>query len=580
MRSNVGSWVSPVTRAGLWGVGLLLILSLFMGIQDLPLRDFREVRFAELGWEMIETGDWIVPHINGSPYLNKPPMVGWLVAFSMKVLGKNELAARLPNALATLGTALFVGWLVYMMVGPPWAILGATLYLGSPGAQYYGRMLSSDVVGIFFMSGALASFCKGLMDGRRAYHLLGFALCAMAVLSRGLAGALYPLGALLVFLVVLERRKFQEVPWLMGLMIFLGISLPWFLVVEYKQPGFLSHHFLEQQLQRVASGGGSPFVALPHWEIFLGFLGFLGPLALLLPWAGSTMRSKGNIRGFLWIYVLLVLGSVALSAGRNQPYTLPALAPLVALVGAWLAQPGRVANTWGASLLLAGLGVACGAGVFVTGEILERIWKDLARPELLSRVQICMAMVALSMGISAYFMAKGKRWASATLVGAVMLPGGWMLSLVQGAMASVESRRDLAVWVCENVPEQWPLVLADPMDRQFEGTAGWSFYSGRRVLMVRFQEKTQIRAQAPRLPRWMISREEFLEMMSAGKPLALAATPKGIELLNISGLPPPVAADGKFQLWKLAPKEQEKEPSATLRHTGRTSSSITCLQEG
>lgn len=580
MKIAVSRSVSPGVRAALLGVGVLLALSLFLGAQDLPLRDFREARFAEAGWEMLQTGDWSIPHLNNSPYLNKPPMAAWLTALSMKVLGKSETAARLPNVLAMLGSAFCVGWVVQMMAGPPWGLLGTTLYLGSPGAQYYGRMLSSDVVALFFMTGALAAFCRGFLGTSRPYHLAGFGLCALAVLSKGLTGALYPLGAVLLFLLLIQRERLKEVPWLAGAGIFLWISLPWFLIVESREPGFLSHHFLAQQVMRVTSGGGGPFVALPRWEILLGFAGFLGPTTLLLPWTLGLTSGRGKILWLLWIYGLLVLGSVIFSAGRNQPYTLAATAPMVALVGVWLAQPGRIMAAWGPSLLLGTLSLASAAGSLMIGEILERIWKGLGRPDLVSRVQICMALVAALLGAAAFWMGRGRRRVAAALIGGVMLPGGWMISLVQGGMAPLESRRDLALWVLERLPKEWPLVIADPSDAQFEGTAGWNYYAQRQVLMIRFQEVSQIKAQAPRLPGWIISREEFLNMLRSGKPLALAATDKGIQLLELSELPAPAAADWKFQLWVLEPRGGGREPPAAPSQTGRMSSSRTCFQEG
>jgi 4-amino-4-deoxy-L-arabinose transferase-like glycosyltransferase len=580
MKPIVSKPLPPGAQAGLWGVTVLLALSLFVGSQDLPLRDFREVRFAELGREMLEMGDWVLPHLNGSPYLNKPPMVGWLVAVSMEVLGRGELAARLPGLLATLGTALCAGWLVSMMAGPSWGVFGVTLYLGSPGVQYYGRMLSSDVVAVFFMTAALAAFCKGSEARERGWQLLGFALCGLAVLSRGLIGAAYPLGALLVFLLLSRGRSLREVPWLPGGVIFLLVSLPWFLLAQWREPGFMAHHFLEQQLRRVAAGGGDLFVALPRWEILLGFLGLLGPVALLLPWAMTAASGRDTTKGLLWAYGILVVVSVMVSGGRNQTYTLPALAALVTLAAAWLAQPGRIRPPWGPSLLLGFLAAASALGAWLTGEILERVSSRLAEPDLVVRAQVCMAMVAVLLGGSAVWLGRGRRWGAVALMAGVMLPGGWMLSLFQGAMAPVESRRDVAVWVSENAPGQWPLVVADPGDRQFEGTAGWNYYGGRRVLMVRFQEPAEIRAQAPGLPQWIISKEELLEMHRDGKPFVLAATPKGMELLQMGGLPAPAAADGKFQVWVLGPKGEGRAPPATPSQTGRMSSSRTCPQEG
>lgn len=555
MKAAVPQAFSRGGQAALWGIALLLALSLLVGAQDLPLREFREVRFAELGREMAEGGgDWILPHLNGSPYLNKPPMVGWFVALSFQAMGKSELAARIPNVLATLGTAMCVGSLVSMIIGSSWGVLGVTLFLGTPAAQYYGRMLSSDVVATFFMTAALVAFCSAILRCSRAWHLVGFGLCGMAVLCRGLTGVAYPVGGMFLFLLLLDRGKLKEIPWLGGGLVFLLVSLPWFLLVEMREPGFLAHHFVGQQMLRVVSDGGEPFVALSRWEVFLGFLGFLGPLAMLLPWAMTSTSGQAAVRAFLWTYGGLVVSSVLLSAGRNQPYTIPALPAVVALVGAWLAQPGRIRPRWGPALLMGILAVASAAGALLTKKILGGVSDRLLEPGLVIRVQVCMGIVALLLGASAIWLDRARRWGAAALVAAIMVPGGWMLSLVQGAMAPVESRQGLARWVSKNVPHEWPLVVADPRDRQFEGAAGWNFYSGRYVLMVRFQEPEQIRAQAPTLPPWIISMDELLRMWNSGEPLVLAATPEAVDLLCISGLPPPDAADGKFQLWVLKPR--------------------------
>ncbi|MGQ9857201.1 MAG: ArnT family glycosyltransferase [Thermodesulfobacteriota bacterium] len=573
--------LSGGARTALWGGALLLALSLFMGSKDLPLRDFREVRFAELGREMLRgEGDWIVPHLNGSPFLNKPPLLAWLVALSMQAMGENEFAARLPNVLATVGTAACVGWLVSMILGPSWGIMGTTLFLGSPGAQYYGRMLSSDVVSGFFMTAAIAWFCWGITRSNRRAYLVGFALCALAVMCRGLTGLLYPVAALAFFLFLRDRAQLSQVPWFWGLVIISVICVPWFLMVEIRQSGFLIHHFLDQQFRRVLPGGGQPFVALPRWELLLGLLGFLGPLGLLIPWAMALRYGQGTVRGFLWTYVGVVLISVMVSAGRNHPYTIPAIPALVSLAGAWLAQPREAASRWMAGVSLGLLGLACGAGIAVTGEILGRVSEGLEEPGLIIRVQVCMGMISLLLLMAATRLVRGKGWVCAALISAIMLPGGWMLSLVQGAMAGVESRRELATWISRNVPEQCLIVVADPEDRQFEGTAGWNFYSGRRVLMVSFQRPEEIRAQAPELPAWIISREQLNQMLESGKPLVLAATSEATDLLSLSWLPRPSASDRKFKLWVLAPPDKGMEPEAAPLQTGKMSCSSTSVQEG
>ena len=67
---------------------------LFYRTYDLPLQDYRETRYAEIACEVLERQDWLAPHLNGSLYVNKPPLVSWLVALSFTALGRNERAAR------------------------------------------------------------------------------------------------------------------------------------------------------------------------------------------------------------------------------------------------------------------------------------------------------------------------------------------------------------------------------------------------------------------------------------------------------------------------------------------------------
>ena len=90
-------------RAG-WLVFVVAALFLFLGTRGLNEPD--EGRYAEIAREMVVTGEWLVPHLNGFEHFQKPPLLSWFTAASIRVFGANEWAARLPSALAALGVVL------------------------------------------------------------------------------------------------------------------------------------------------------------------------------------------------------------------------------------------------------------------------------------------------------------------------------------------------------------------------------------------------------------------------------------------------------------------------------------------
>ena len=82
------------------------MVTFFVLLGSRSLNEPDEGRYAEIAREMIETGDWLVPHFWYVPHFDKPPMTYWLVASSMKLFGQNEWAVRLPLALAALSGVL------------------------------------------------------------------------------------------------------------------------------------------------------------------------------------------------------------------------------------------------------------------------------------------------------------------------------------------------------------------------------------------------------------------------------------------------------------------------------------------
>jgi hypothetical protein len=129
-----------------------------------------------------------------------------------------------------------------------------------------------------------------------------------------------------------------------------------------------------------------------------------------------------------------------------------------------------------------------------------------------------------------------------------------MLVHVQWQMSSVESRAGLAQVVAQQVSATWPVVLANPNERLFEGTGGWGFYAHRQVFMVAFVPPDPVVFQGAARPDWILDLPALQALWQSGRPLALLATPQALQLLQqkLGDLPAPFARDGKFLLWIMA----------------------------
>src|ERR671939_529515 len=97
-------WMAILTAA----VGLFLLY--FYRLGGTPLLDPDEPVYGQIAREMVQTGRWLTPHLAGRPWFDKPPLFYWASAAAMSLVGPNELAARLPSAIAaTLLAALVFG---------------------------------------------------------------------------------------------------------------------------------------------------------------------------------------------------------------------------------------------------------------------------------------------------------------------------------------------------------------------------------------------------------------------------------------------------------------------------------------
>lgn len=350
---------------------LLLLAFVFQGSRALYEPD--EGRYANVALQMLDSGDWWVPHLSaGEPHLTKPPLTYWTIAASFKAFGRSEWTARLPNALAFVSIGLCV-YSIALSLGlrPPW--LASAVWATSLGPFVAANVVTTDTLLACFETAAVAAFLRAHYgQGRwRVWLRCMWLAFGLAFLTKGPPGLL-PLATLVAWTVWQKprldiRQLFEPV----GVVLFLLLSFGWFasLVTGHRElvAYFLKYEFVDRIFTDTHdrnSGWGS-IVKIYAPALIGGALPWLIPAALRLRRANSY-RVGGldapKLR-LLWLWLLLPLAVFCLARSRMPLYVLPLFVPLALLIAR------GIAPFWHArrSLLLACLGAWVMALVMLKG---------------------------------------------------------------------------------------------------------------------------------------------------------------------------------------------------------------------
>ena len=315
---------------------VFLIVVMFAELPGTWLFDQDETRYAEIGREMVATGDWTTPRLFGAHYFEKPPVTYWANAASFELLGVGPWAARLPARLAALGTVLLL-----LRFGGAWA---AVLALASPLFFAMARLDITDGLLSFFLTAAFLSLWRFLEAPPWSRRTMGWLAvvglsCGLAVLTKGLIGIVLPGLVLLAFAAITGRwGKVLESLASPAPVLCLAVVAPWFLRMEEIHPGFNRHFWHEQHFVRFTSmKGGRDHGPFYTWGVLAA--GFL-PWLLLL---GRPFRAWFPLRLekfradpwglWLWCWFLVVPAFFTLSKSTLIPYLLPSI-PAGALIAA------------------------------------------------------------------------------------------------------------------------------------------------------------------------------------------------------------------------------------------------------
>lgn len=340
---------NPLLRADLRKLLLILLPCFLLLLAVRPLSVPDEGRYPEIAREMLLSGDYITPHVNGMVFLDKPALYYWLEAVSFKAFGVNLWSIRLMPALFGVLGVVMIFITAFQLFSRRAAWWAAAALACNPLYFLSSQYADMNIEVAVLVTTAICLLLLGRREepgtkARRYLFWLAWAAIGFGVMTKGLIGLVFP--AMVAGTWVLIGSRWRELRYwyfFSGLLIVLAICLPWFLAVQKQNPDFLHYFFITQQFERFSGTGFNN--EFPFW--------FYAPVILvgLLPWSfwlpkalynqircavGKAALADADVRQLLLLWPLLILVFFSIPASKIVGYILPVLPPLALLVGEYI----------------------------------------------------------------------------------------------------------------------------------------------------------------------------------------------------------------------------------------------------
>jgi 4-amino-4-deoxy-L-arabinose transferase-like glycosyltransferase len=353
--------VSVLALIGLWAVIYMA------GLSWPALLDDVDTVHAEAAREMLQRHDWVTLYTDGFRYLEKAPLMYWSLATSYSIFGIGTWSTRLPLMLGVLALVLATYRLGRHVYGEAGGLYAGAALATSLGLYIFTRFQIPEVLVALWLTLGYYFFWRSLEQERPSRFVCwGFAAtCALNVLTKGLIGLVFPVGAIGLYLLLTGNlRHLLKLRLVSSALVFLAIAAPWHILAALRNPaqgqarGFLWFYFINEHLMRFLGKRVPPGYDTVPLAIFWGLLpAWLLPWSAFLPQALRSVparwrelrsrprteldrRQRANLLFFAW--ALVIVGFFSFST-RQEYYTIPALPGLALLVGGWLARESGTA---------------------------------------------------------------------------------------------------------------------------------------------------------------------------------------------------------------------------------------------
>ncbi|MDR0677452.1 MAG: glycosyltransferase family 39 protein [Holosporaceae bacterium] len=331
-----------IKRRELFFLGLIFLVFFSYEIGNRHFADPDEGRYVEIPREMVVSGDYVTPRLNGLKYFEKPALFYWLQAAAIKIFEINEISMRMWTVFFAILGCLFVFGIGTRFYSRDVGLISSGILATNLIYYVHSRLIVLDLVASILVSGSLWCFFSLFVSknaektSRKKIIIAMYALSALACLTKGLIGAVLP--GLIAFLWMIfskNIRKIKEIFYIPGILTFLVIFLPWHIVVALRNHDFLHFYFVIEHFLRYTTRIHDRY---QEWWFFIPVV-----LVGLFPWTDFCISAlkdsilkavKGDSENiFFSCWILGIFTFFSLSNSKLIPYILPIIPPIALITG-------------------------------------------------------------------------------------------------------------------------------------------------------------------------------------------------------------------------------------------------------
>ena len=498
---------SPASDLGVLAV--IFFTAFFQFLGHFPLIGTDEARYMEIPREMIERGDYITPTLNYVKYFEKPPLHYWFNAVAIHLFGETEFAGRFFGALWGVLGILLIYHIGRKLFGRREALLSALILGSSIGIITQARVNITDTTLTICMTACLGFFLLAIQENEQnkgRYYYLFYIFSALAVLAKGLIGIVLPGGVIFCFILITRRwRLLREMRLFTGIMLFLLISAPWFIIVSIRNPEFARFFFIHEHFERFLTKVHGRYQ--PPWFFIPILAGVMLPWSFFIPTAIARVWQERKQTGtdnrlFLFLWGSIIFLFFSKSDSKLIPYILPVYPALALLLGTTFdaAFDRGLSSLKIPALLLSAVTIILGVGCIAY----PHLAKD---PKITVAGGIIMGGLFFSLGVIALLNTIRSKTAPlfAGLAISALLVGIFAPPTIYARMAKERSARELALLVREKADKNAIVSV-------FEYEHGLPFYARRRVVVVGGRNELEFGSRLGDQSAWFIERERYAQL--------------------------------------------------------------------
>ena len=565
---------------------------------------------AQIARTMLVSGDWVTARLDGVLYLEKAPLIYWLMALFYRTFGVADWVARLPVALASVALALLVSLFGMWGFGKRAGFYAGLCMSTCVGLFLFTRIQIPDVMLTFTITLALWAFLRALDEKEERPRLWAAILAAnlgLGFLLKSLVGVVFPIAAALIYLYVskqlFSRRTWQRLSPISGLLIVLLIAAPWHVLATLRNPpyfawtlnsgpglyhGFLWFYFVNEQLLRFLNlRYPRDYNTVPRLYFWVFHLLWLFPWSVYLPaikqlsFKPVDRAGQSRLLALCWTGFILVFFTFSTTQEYYSMPCYPALALLLgsamAADGKWIREGSRVLGGVSAIAAVTAIAIAFAVRKLPTaGDISSALSQHpsaytLSLGHMLDltfasfaylRLPLCVAGAAFLIGAVGNLRWSGIRASLASALMMVLFFHAARLALV--VFDPYLSSRPLANAFLSAPPGK--LIV----DHHYYTFSSVIFYTNQDPLLLNGKfNNLEYGAAAPGAPPVFINDSEFKTLWSSKNRYYLVASQKGVDRIeDVVGrgqFETVSTSGGKFLLTNIASKSSSSTPTGPIR---------------